>query len=382
MKKIKILCLTGTRADYPRVKSVLTKIKKDKKFDLKIIVTGSHLLKKYGYSINEIYQDGFKVHKKIKIFNNDFNSLYGMTTASARCTFGLAGALKKYKPDLVLLTVDRVETLGAAVAASLMNYPIAHIQGGEVTGTIDENIRHAVTKLSHFHFVANLDAKKRIIKLGERRDRVFDVGCPYISIIKNIEYKSINFLEKKYNINFKKKVVILIQHAVTNEYGGSKNQILKTLRALEKFPDLEIVSFFSNTDAGSKEILKEIKKIKKINLIPNMNSEDFLALMKYAQLIIGNSSCAIREAPSFKLPAINIGTRQNKRLRGRNVIDVVYNEVKIKNAINKALNNKKFIQIVKKGKNPYDNGNSAEKIIKIFKKINFKENLTAKVITY
>ena len=165
MKK-KVCCITGTRADYPRVKSVLKLIEKNKNLDLQIIVTGSHLLKSHGFSYKEILNDGFKINKKVKMYDGEYDSPLGMTLATAKCTAGIADALDSLKPDVVLLTVDRVETLSAATAASLMNFPIFHIQGGEVTGTIDESIRHAVTKLSHFHFPATSDAKKKNYKNG------------------------------------------------------------------------------------------------------------------------------------------------------------------------------------------------------------------------
>ena len=165
--KRKIVCITGTRADYPRVRSVLKEIESRDNLELYIIVTGSHLLNDYGYSAQEILNDGFRISKKVEMFKGDFDSPLGMAEASARCTKGVAKALSEINPDLVLITVDRVETLASITAASLMNFPIAHIQGGEVTGTIDESIRHAVTKLSHIHFPATADAAQRIIMMGE-----------------------------------------------------------------------------------------------------------------------------------------------------------------------------------------------------------------------
>ena len=179
----KIACVTGTRADYPRVRSVLKEIDSRKDLELDIIVTGSHLLKDYGYSAQEIVDDGFTISKKVEIFQGDFDTPLGMAQASARCTDGIAKALSEINPDIVLITVDRVETLASTTAASLMNFPIAHIQGGEVTGTIDESIRHAVTKLSHIHFPATEDAAQRIINLGENKRYVFNTGCPYIDEI-------------------------------------------------------------------------------------------------------------------------------------------------------------------------------------------------------
>ena len=186
-KKVKkICCITGTRADYPRVRSVLKRLKHNPNFILYIVVTGSHLLKEYGYSYKEIIEDGFEIYKKVHMFKNDFNSPYGMALASAECTKGIAHALSEINPDLVLLTVDRVETLAAATAASLMNFPIAHIQGGEITGTIDEVLRHAITKLSHIHFPASKDAKKRILRLGENPKLIFQTDALTLMNLKTI----------------------------------------------------------------------------------------------------------------------------------------------------------------------------------------------------
>ncbi len=378
-KKIKICCVTGTRADYPRVKSVLREIQKNKNFSLQIIATGSHLLKSHGYSYKEILDDGFKIDKKVVMYENEFNSPVGMTLATAKCMNGIAKALNELKPDIMLITVDRVETLAAASAASLMNYPIAHIQGGEVTGTIDESIRHAVTKMSHIHFPATKDAYERILYMGEPKENIFLVGCPYIDIISKLKPTKKKDLTSKYQINFDKPVIIFTQHPVTTEFGQSKKQIEITVKALERFQDkVNIVNFYSNPDAGGEEITKFLNSRSFLN-IPNMDSHDFLSLMHHASLMIGNSSAGIREAPSFKLPVINIGTRQNGRLRGDNVIDVDHDINKISEAIDYALNDQKFFERVKKAINPYGNGDAAKKIVSEIKKIKINENLIKKV---
>jgi len=381
-KKIKIMAFTGTRADYPRVKKVLEKIKLNKKFELKIVVSGTHVLKEYGNTYKEIIKDGFKIYKKFNIYDSNYDTLYGATKAISNCTKGFAKILRDYNPDVVLITVDRIETLGATIPASIMNFPIAHIQGGEVTGTIDENIRHAVTKLSHIHLVANDDAKKRIIKLGEHKKYVFNVGCPYIDLIKSTKIISKDKLFNKLKLDVNKKTIILIQHAVTTEYGESKNQILKTIDALKKldYNKYQIFSIYSNADPGSKEIIKQIKKAK-FNLVKNIVSDDFINLMKYSNLLIGNSSCGIREAPSFKLPVINIGSRQNRRLRAKNVIDVDHKVYQIKKALDYALNNTKFRKILKKVRNPYGDGKASDKIVSILKNLNLNR-ITNKVINY
>jgi len=379
---MKITCITGTRADYPRVKSVLYEIQKHKNFELSLIVTGSHLLEEYGYSAQEIIDDGFKIDKKVPMFTGDYNSLVGMAKAAAKCTQGVAEALQELKPDLVLLTVDRVETMAAAVAVSLMNFPIAHIQGGEVTGTIDESIRHAVTKLSHIHFPATKDAAERIIRMGEDPEKVFQVGCPYIDIMNSIPKKSKSDLGKEYGFSEEKPLIIFTQHPVTTEYGCSNDQILITLSALKSFSDCQVLAFYSNTDAGGKEMIDSVKKEKNFIHISNMISFDFLSLMSCADVMVGNSSAGIREAPSFKLPAVNIGTRQQGRLRAANVIDVNHIENEIINAIKKSLYNKDFIDLVNNSTNPYGDGKSAKRIVNILEKIPINEDLVQKIIAY
>ena len=368
MKKIKIVCITATRADYPRIKSLLQEIKNDKFFSLKIIVTGQHLSSFFGNTYKEIIQDKFEIYKKIPILKPKKNSLAEMTKSVGRLILTLPDVLNKLKPDLVLITVDRVETLGAALVSSYMNFPTIHVQGGEVTGTIDEHIRHAVTKLSHVHFVANKDARKRLIRLGENKKYVFNTGCPYIDIINKLKIKKKKYFEKKYKINLKKKLIIFIQHPVTTEYEKTFKQISLSLKAVKKFKECQIVAFYSNSDAGGLRIINEIKKIKNIKFIKNMNSDDFLSLMKHSDCIVGNSSSAIREAPSFSTPAVNIGSRQRNRLSAKNVINVNFSQKNIEYAIRKCLYNKKFIKSLKQIKNPYGDGTASKKIIKILKK--------------
>ena len=382
MKKIKILAMTATRADYPRVKKVLEEINKDKKFNLKIAVTGAHLLKKYGNTYKEILKDGFKIYKKFNIYNKNYDTLFGAVEAINNCSKKFGLLLNDIKPDMVLLTVDRIETLGAAIAASVMNYPIIHVQGGEVTGTIDENIRHAITKLSHIHMVSNKDAQNRVIKLGEKKDYVFNVGCPFVDLIKSTKKISKKIIFKKLNLDLKKKTILLIQHAVTTEYGKSKEQIIKTITALKKFnhKNYQVLALHSNADPGSKNITQYIEN-NNFKLISNIESKYFISLMYHSDVLVGNSSVGIREAPSFKLPSINIGSRQNGRLRTKNVIDVAHNTKKIYNAINKALFNKKFRMDLKKIKNPYGNGDSSIKIVKILKKLDYTKAIN-KIISY
>ena len=380
--KRRITCITGTRADYPRVKSVLRRISQSDLIDLNIVVTGSHLLEDYGYSAQEIIDDGFSITKMVPMYEGDYNSPHGMTKATARCMTGIADALQELQPDLVLLTVDRVETLAAASAASLMNFPIAHIQGGEVTGTIDESIRHAVTKLSHIHFPATQDAAERIIQMGENPDMVFHVGCPYIDEITNSKKMTKTDLSKKYGFDPNKQLIIFTQHPVTTEHLAARTQMKTTLNALKHFEFCEIMAFFSNTDAGGKDIISELAGVNNMHLVPNMESKDFLSLMNCADVMVGNSSAAIREAPSFNLPAVNIGTRQQGRLRAENVIDVSHDSSSIKNAIEFALTDTKFLSRLAPISNPYGDGRSAKRIVRVLENLPLPPSFIQKQFTH
>jgi UDP-N-acetylglucosamine 2-epimerase (non-hydrolysing)/GDP/UDP-N,N'-diacetylbacillosamine 2-epimerase (hydrolysing) len=376
-----ITCMTGTRADYPRVKSVLREISSRPNLVLKLIVTGMHLLKKFGYTIKEIEQDGFYIATKVNMYSDD-DSPYGMAKAAARCSDGIADALNKIKPDIFLITVDRVETLAAAQAAALMNILIAHIQGGEVTGTIDESIRHAVTKLSHIHFPATEDAAERIIKMGEDPNNVHTVGCPYLDIIRTLKYRTREELAVDYGFNPELPLIIFVQHPVTTEYGLALEQISTSIEALKKFQEIEIIAIYSNADAGAREIISAMKKNPQFHIFPSIDSKDFLSILKHADVLVGNSSTGIREAPSFQLSVVNIGTRQNGRLRAGNVIDVPHDVEAIIRAIKKALYDEDFKKIVKQVTNPYGDGHSAKRIVDILEKVDLSPKLIQKRITY
>ena len=367
-RKIKIFCVTGTRADYPRVKPVLKLLNNDKLFDLNIIVTGQHLERKFGYTIDEIIKDKFKIIGKVKIFNND-DSIFGMNKALSKCFVGISKIIERNKPDLLLLTVDRIETLGAALAGTTSNIPIAHIQGGEVTGTLDETIRHCVTKMSHIHFPANEDAKKRIIKMGESKSNVYNVGCPYIDYINKENYLSRKELSNILKINLNNKFGIFTQHPVTSEINENYNNFKISINAISKFKNINFICLYSNADAGGRKINDALKNTKNMFVFKNLKEHIFLSLMKHASFMLGNSSAGIREAPSFNLPVINIGTRQNGRLRAKNVIDVDHNTNKIIKAIKYALNNENFLNNLKRIKNPYGDGKASKRIVSILKKI-------------
>ena len=372
--KISICAFSGTRADFPRIKSVLEKIKIDKYFDLKIVVTGSHLLKSAGSTYKEILEENFKIDHKVKMFSDPpDDSLYGGAKAFAKCSSGISNILKNYKPDLALVTVDRVETLAIASVCALMNIPIAHVQGGEVSGTIDESIRHAVTKLSHIHFVATKQAEKRVIKLGENPKHVFNVGCPYIDII-NSERKN-----KEVLMDLPSNFGIFTMHSVTTDLKEAKLHFIEVIKAIKIISkDFFIFAFIPNTDPGRNYILKKLKLLKNIKILNHLKSRDFLFLMKNAKFMFGNSSAGIREAASFKLPVLNIGSRQRGREHSNNVIHCGFNKEEILKKIKFLVTNVKFKRKLKNCRNIYGNGKSAEKIIKKLKQIDISSTILQK----
>tara|TARA_Y100000591_G_C21833545_1_gene701100 strand:+ start:583 stop:1728 length:1146 start_codon:yes stop_codon:yes gene_type:complete len=379
-KKIKILIITERRADYSRFKPILEMIKKDKKLEYSLIVTGLHLLNEHGKTVKEIKKDGFKISHKIKMFNRNYKGDgSSMVKSMGNVLQKIPKILVKIKPKLILAGFDIGANFSAVVSGAHLNIPIAHIQGGELSGSIDESLRHSMSKFSNFHFVANVDAKKRLIKMGEREKDIFIVGCPSIDALRNAKEISTKLLNKKYNFNFDEKFACMLQHPVTSENNSSKFQILQTLKALKqkKIPSFIILP---NNDAGYIEIIKEIK-LSNYKWASTLSIEEYKAILKKCTFIIGNSSSGIHEAATYKKPVINIGSRQNKRLKSFNILNAGYNYKDIVKKIQICLNNKSFLKKINKVKNLYGDGNSAKKIIKIIKKLDLNIN-TQKVNTY
>jgi UDP-hydrolysing UDP-N-acetyl-D-glucosamine 2-epimerase len=345
--KRKVCVVVTARPSYSRVKTALIAINEHPDLELQLVLAASALLDRYGSAVNIIEKDGLPITAKV------FNVLEGENLSASAKTTGigileLSTVFENIKPDIVLTVGDRFETIATAIAASYMNIPLGHIQGGEVTGNIDEKVRHAVTKLSDFHFVASESAKERVIKLGESEDSVFNTGCPSIDLAKQVmEESNIDFLElyKKYSgvgkeLDLSNDYIVVMQHPVTTEYKDSKDQINITLEAIKEL-NIPTLWFWPNVDAGSDGTSKGIRIFREknpdlpIHFFKNMEPLDFLRILKYSKGLIGNSSVGIRECAYLGVPVTNIGSRQNRRDRGRNVIDVSYDKEEIINAINK-----------------------------------------------
>ena len=365
MKK-KIVFITGTRADYGKIKKVIKTLSLSRLFDVHIFVTGMHLLEKYGLTKNIILKENSKLAKIFLSKNQSYEENLDLILANTITLF--SKYLRKIKPNIVIVHGDRAETLAAVIASSFNNYLTCHIEGGEITGTIDEHIRHSVTKLSHLHFVSNTHARKNLLRMGENPKNVFIVGSPEVDLMKSKDLPSLAEVKKKYEINFDK-FSILIFHPVTTNLVNLKKEIKIIISAIKKTKKNYVI-ISPNNDPGSniiREHYKKLKNNKKIKNFDSMRFEYFLTLLKNSELILGNSSSGVREAPVYGIPTINIGNRQNERVKNLNSnvvnIETITEKVLIKK-IN-SLTGKRF-----KTKKIFGDGNSSNRILNILKKDN------------
>tara|TARA_X000000950_G_scaffold180078_1_gene218400 strand:+ start:21384 stop:22538 length:1155 start_codon:yes stop_codon:yes gene_type:complete len=375
----KICTIIHNRANYGSIKSVLELLKKHKSFRLQIIVGGSANLERFGSVVNIIKKDGFKIDRKIN-FVVEGNSTLEMAKSTGLAIIEMSNALSDLKPDLVITVGDRYETMATAISASYMNIPLAHTMGGEVSGTIDESVRHAVTKFSSIHFAATAIAKRNIVKMGENKRYVFNVGCPRIDEVKQILKKIPSNFNKKINENgvgstldLNKPFITIMNHPVTTEYGNGEKEISKILKIVNKF-DIQKLVFWPNPDAGSEDISRGIRKWRekfgdtKTRFFKNLEQKYFYHVLDKTICLIGNSSSGVREGSFIGVQNICIGSRQKGREIGKNTIMINNNEKKLSKLIQKILKKKtKKLRDYK-----YGNGSASKKIIEILKKIDFK----------
>lgn len=384
LSKKKILIVTERRADFSRFKPIINLINKDNFFNCYLVVTGSHLIKKHGNSISDIKKSNFKIYRKFEMFDKKYlkkDTGTGMTRAIGKAFIQLSKIVDNLKPDMILSGFDIGANFALTVIGAHANIPVFHIQGGEVSGTIDESLRHAMSKFSHYHLVANNDAKKRLIRMGEDKWRIFNVGCPSIDSLIHEKTLTNNYIKKKFNIDLQKKFLLIIQHPVTTEYYQTKAQILKIIKAIKKIK-IQKLMILPNNDAGASKIISEIKR-SGINYCETLKINEFKTLLSKCSVLVGNSSSGIHEAATFKKPVVNIGSRQNGRLKPVNIIDSNLNINSIYNKIVFCLENKKFKRKISRITNPYGNGNTSKKILSILKKINFlNKSIIQKKITY
>ena len=346
---------------------------------LYLIVTGMHLSEEFGYTIKEIEKDGFEIYAKLNTLNiRDTGS--EMAKYIGNTTVKLAEVFEELKPDILLLLGDRGEMLAGAISATCMNILIAHVHGGETSGSVDEGFRHAISKLAHLHFVATEESKRKLVLLGEEPNRIFVVGAPGLDDISE-NLLSPEEISKKYNLDLSKPIVLLVQHSVVTEVDKAPEQIRETLEAIVEL-QLQTIVIYPNADAGGRKMIKIIEEYEHtypfIKAYKSLPRKEYLSLMNIATVMVGNSSSGIIEAPSFGLPVVNIGSRQKGRLRAKNVIDVGYNKEEIKNTILKIIYDNNFRKKLQKLKNPWGDGKASERIVRILTKIKINKDLLQK----
>ncbi|WLV25351.1 UDP-N-acetylglucosamine 2-epimerase [Aciduricibacillus chroicocephali] len=333
----KIVFLSGTRADYGKIKSLMKKVDSSPRFELHIFVTGMHMLSRYGSTWSEIEKDGFQNLYK---FINQYQGS-DMDTTLSNTIMGFGNYVKELNPDLIVVHGDRLEALAGAIVGAFNNIKVAHIEGGEISGTIDESIRHAITKFSHLHFVSNEAAKTRVIQMGERTNDIFVIGSPDIDIMLSDELPDLEIVKKRYEIAFDN-YALLMYHPVTTQNEKMKRHVETLINSVKK-SNYNYVVVYPNNDPGSEFILEEYKRLEKdkhFKVFPSIRFEYFLTLLKNSDFIIGNSSAGIRETGVYGIPAIDVGNRQKNRYNNNtssNIFHAVEEEEDILDKIKQAM---------------------------------------------
>lgn len=381
-----ILGVTGIRSDYDIMSSVFRAIKNHPNLELRLIATGAHLSEEYGNTIDDIYNDGFEIEEKIEsLISGD--ALSSRVKGLGVQLQGLVQSVDRIKPDFLLVLGDREESITTALVGAYMNIPVAHLCGGDrAIGNVDDQVRHAVTKLAHLHFVTNNESAMRVAKMGEQAFRIFNVGNPGLDRLVEIPFLNSKQLSNSldFEIEDNESLILLIQHAISSETKEAYKQMRETLEAIQ---DLKIKTIltYPNSDAGGQQMIRAIKEFDSLpflHIAKNIPRLEFINLMRRASCMIGNSSAGILEAPILKLPVINIGNRQRGRLHSENVEFVSHNKLEIIFAIKKAIYNQTYRDIVSRCSNPYGDGKSSKRIADILSSIAIEEKLLIKDITY
>ena len=379
---MKICFISGSRADYGLLSNLMKFFKNDKKYNLQIIVTGSHLSKMHGLTYSEIEKDRFKITKKIKL-NIDKKKSENISESISIGIKQFSISYKNLKPDLIVLLGDRYEIFSACCAANISQIPVCHLHGGELTrGSIDDTFRHSMTKMSQFHFVSHKEYSKRVRQLGEDPKKIYVVGGFGVDLIKKVKLLSKKNLEKKLNIQFGKKNILVTYHPETINGSKNKKDFKELLKALETLKQTKIIFTRANADKDGRLINSMIDKFVKKNkdisyVFSSMGYKNYLSTLKFIDICLGNSSSGLLEVPTFKKITINIGDRQKDRIKASSVFDVRPKANLIIKMI-KEIDKKKFKDLLKKTVNPYGGGGASEKTYQIIKKLNLKKSLSNK----
>ena len=371
-----IAIVTERRADYSRFKPILELIREDPELDYRLIVTGISLLKEHGNDIDVIKQDGFAIAAVVPMFHEEAPDTGAeMVRAMGRVLPALVDLFEVLRPDLILSGFDIGANFAAAVAGAHMNIPVAHIQGGEVTGSIDESLRHAMSKFAHLHFPATEASGQRLIRMGEDPRHIFVVGCPSLDVVLAAPVLSKEEVLAAHELDPHRPYVVILQHPVTTEVEQAGRQMAETLAAVRNL-NLQGVLIYPNNDAGAQRIIREIRQ-SGINIVRSLPSDGFVNLLRYAAALVGNSSSGIHETASLGVPTVNIGTRQQGRERAPNVLDAGNDRGGIGEALKTALHDDAFKSLVAQRINPYGDGQAAARIVGILKMVSL-DNLIQK----
>ena len=395
MKKKVIAVFTGNRAEYGLQYPVLKAIDEHPNLEYKLIVSGAHLDKNFGSTLDEIAKDGFHIDAEVKI-EMDASTLEANVKAIGTGMLSVGEAIKKIQPDMMVVYADRFEGFAAVIAATQMNIPTAHIEGGDLTegGALDDSVRHAMSKLSHLHFTTNQQASNRLLAMGEEAWRVHTVGFPAIDMISEENYATPDEVVAKLKIDLNKPVVLFTQHSVTTEFDRAAEQITPSLDALEVLAKsgVQIIATYPNTDAGGLSIINKLKVLD-ARSIDNIQVHRSLGRYLYHGLLalaldtknrvvcVGNSSSGIKETPAFGCPTVNIGSRQKGRLRGQNVIDEDYKKESIVDAVTGCIEDKDFKKKCSETHNPYYIGGAGKKIAEVLAEVTLDRKLIRKQMT-
>ncbi len=378
----KICIVTGTRAEYGQLHLLMQSIKKSKILKLQLVVTGTHLSSEYGFTINEIVSDGFEIHDKIDMLLSSDSDI-GISKSIGLGLISFSDCLKKLNPDLILVLGDRFELLSIVIAALIAKIPIAHVHGGELTeGLIDDAIRHSITKMSHLHFVSTNEYKKRVIQLGEKPKTVFNVGGLSVDNLKKIKLLNKEELQRNLKFKFLEKNILITFHPVTLNFEKENlNQLNELLKGVQKLKDTLLIFTMPNADTYSRKFYECIKSFCKKNsnvyFFKSLGHHNYLSCLRFIDCVVGNSSSGLVEVPSFRKPTINIGDRQKGRLQAKSVINCKPNEKDILSSIKRSYS-KAFQLKLKKVKNPYGEGGSVKKILKVLETFDLKDLIKKK----
>jgi UDP-N-acetylglucosamine 2-epimerase (non-hydrolysing)/GDP/UDP-N,N'-diacetylbacillosamine 2-epimerase (hydrolysing) len=393
--KRKVAVFTGNRAEYGLQYPILRAINRHPNLDYSLLVSGAHLDTNFGSTLDEIRDDGFHIDAEVKI-EMDATSLFATAQAIGSGVLSISHVLNKLKPDMMVVYGDRVEGLAAVIASSQMNIPTAHIEGGDLTegGALDDSVRHSMTKLAHLHFTTNKQATNRILAMGEESWRVHTVGFPAIDLISEGRFGSAKEVVEKLNLDLSRPVMLFTQHSVSTEFSHAAEQLTPSLVAIERLSaeGVQTILTYPNNDAGGQAIIEKLEvfgatSIPGVQVFRSLGRHLYHGVLALARdpllrvACIGNSSSGIKETPAFGCPTVNIGSRQNGRLSGENVLSVNYDADEISSAMRKCLYDKDFRKRCLIAKNPYWLGDAGPKIAEVLSTVSLDQKLIRKCMT-